>query len=258
MVLPSSLCYNRIQMSMDMSEGVELMEYNPFQKIATNKKTQADQLADNLRQMIITKQLNPEKAFPNENEMCVLLNVSRSTLREAYKILEIQGYISRTKHGTYVKEMDEVAMSGSFNASLELSKYNDLIEFLLILETEAVHLAASRATDEELAEIEAIMHECEENCHIPGAIETLNYQFHLKIRVAAKNKLIVSALSATYDQFNQKIIHKLIVNDEDGFMEQCLEDHRNLFQAIKEKNADKAKEIAKEHLLRDVELYQKM
>lgn len=233
-------------------------EYNPFQRMALNKKTQADQLADNLKDMIITKQLNPEKAFPNENEMCGLLNVARSTLREAYKILEIQGYISRTKHGTFVKEMDEVAMNGSFNASLELSEYSELIEFLIILETEAVYLAALRASDEELAEIEDIMHQCEDNCHIPGAIETLNYQFHLKIRMASNNKLIVSALSATYDQFNQKIIHKLIVDDQDGFMDQCLEDHRNLFQAIKSKDAVKAKEIANDHLLRDVELYQKM
>lgn len=235
-----------------------MTEYNPFQKMVLNKKTQADQLADDLRHMIITKQLNPEKPFPNENKMCSLMNVSRSTLREAYKILEIQGYISRSKQGTFVKAMDEVAINGSFNASLELSEHSDLIEFLLTLETEAAYLAAVRATDEELSEIEDIMHQCEENCHIPGAIEKLNYQFHLTIRIASNNKLIVSALSAAYDQFNQKIIHKLIVDDQDGFMEQCLEDHRRLFQAIKEKNAAQAKKIAYDHLLRDVELYQKM
>lgn len=234
-----------------------MIEYNPFQTIDTRKKTQADQLADDLKRMILIKQIEPKKPFPNENEMCGLLNVSRSTLREAYKILEIKGYISRTKHGTFVKEIDEVAINGSFSASLELSKYNDLIDFLLILETEAVYLAAQRITDEELLKIEEIMHQCEENCHTPGAIETLNYQFHLQIRMASKNKLIVSALSATYDQFNQTIIHKLIVEDREGFMEQCLKDHRALFQAIKEKDAAKAKKIAYDHLLRDVELYKK-
>lgn len=234
-----------------------MTEYNPLLKLVPENKSQADQLADNLKSMIITKQLTPEKSFPNENEMCKLLKVSRSTLREAYKILEIQGYILRSKHGTYVQKTEDVALNGSFNASLELSRYADLIEFLIILETEAVYLAAERATKEEIAEIEKIMIQCEENCRIPGAIEELNYQFHLKIRMASNNKLIVSALSAAYDQFNHKIIHKLIYDDQEGFMDQCIEDHRNLFAAIKGHRPDEAKRIAKEHLLRDVELYKK-
>lgn len=230
--------------------------YNPFQKIAAEeKKSHADQLAEDLKKMIIRGQLTPESALPNENELCKQLNVSRSTLREAYKILEIQGYISRTKHGTFVKEKDSVAIDGNFSASLELSKYNELIEFVSLLESEAVYLAAGRATEEQMKDIEKYMYLCEENKKIPGAIEEFNYKFHLSIRIASNNQLLISALSAAYETFNQKIIKVLLT--ENDFIDNCMEQHQLLFEAIKTKNAEKAKQIAYDHLMSDIEQYKK-
>lgn len=230
--------------------------YNPFQKIAAEeKKSHADQLAEDLKELIIQGQLTPEHALPNENELCKQLNVSRSTLREAYKILEIQGYILRTKHGTYVKEKDDVAIDGNFSASLELSRYNELIEFVSLLESEAVYLAAQRATKEQLDEIEKYMLLCEENKNIPGAIEEFNYQFHLCIRIASNNQLLISALSAAYETFNQKIIRSLLT--EADFMDNCMEQHKMLFDAIKNKDENRARQIAYEHLMSDVDQYKK-
>lgn len=230
--------------------------YNPFQKIAAEeKKSHADQLAEDLKNMIIRGQLTPDVALPNENELCKQLNVSRSTLREAYKILEIQGYINRTKHGTYVKEKDTVAIDGNFSASLELSKYNELIEFVSLLEAEAVYLAAGRATEEQLKNIEEYMKLCEENKHIPGAIEEFNYQFHLSIRIASNNQLLISALSASYETFNQKIIRELLTEAE--FLDNCIKEHKELFEAIKNRDAERAKKIAYDHLMSDIEQYKK-
>ena len=236
-----------------------MTEYNPFRKIAAeDRKSHADYLADELKNMIIKGQLTPGHAFPNENELCKQLNVARGTLREAYKILEIQGYISRSKHGTYVKEKDNLAINGNFSASLELSKYSELIEFVSILESEAVGLAAERATKEDLEEIESYLKQCEENKDIPGAIEEYNYLFHLSIRVAAHNQLLVSALSASYEIFTQKIIKKLIINDAEGFMDECISQHKQLFSAIKNKDVKKARDISYTHLMSDVEQYKKM
>lgn len=229
--------------------------YNPFSAITSVKKSQSDILADDIKKQIISGVLPTEKAFPNEPDLCKELGVSRATLREAYKVLEIQGYISRTKHGTFVKDKEDVAIDGNFDASLELAKYNDIIEFLEALEPEAVSLAAQRATPEQLAEIEEYMIQCESQKDVPGAVETLNYQFHLKIRMASQNQLIVSALSASYDQFNQKIIRRLIKGDRDGFLEQCFKEHRQLYQAIKNGNSEEAKKIALKHLRADIKQY---
>lgn len=232
--------------------------YNPFLKIAgEERKNYADQLADELKQMIIRGQLPAGQALPNENELCRQLNVSRSTLREAYKIMEIQGYIQRTKHGTYVKEKESVAINGSFSASLELSKYGELIEFVSLLESEAVYLAAQRATKEQMEDIEKYLKLCEENKDIPGALEEFNYQFHLAIRIASNNKLFISALSAAYETFNQKIIKTLYIGETSEFMNECVRQHRALYEAIKSRDAVKARELAYHHLISDVEEYKK-
>lgn len=230
--------------------------YNPFTKIAVEeRKSHADLLAEQLESMIISGELQPGKAFPNETVLCKQLNVSRSTLREAYKILEIKGYITRSKSGTFVKEKDSVAIEGSFKATLELSQYNELIEFVSLLEGEAAYLAAKRATKEQLFEIEKYMTLCDKNRYIPGALEEYNHAFHLSIRKAANNQLIVSALSASYDTFNQKIIKTLLAEEEKTFIDQCIDQHECLFEAIRSKQADKAKKLANDHLIADINQY---
>lgn len=229
--------------------------YNPFQTITSVKKSQSDILAEDIKKRIIDGTLPTDKAFPSEPALCKELGVSRTTLREAYKVLEIQGYISRSKHGTFVNTREDVAIDGNFDASLELAQYSDIIEFLQALEPEAVALAAKRATPTDLKEIEALMIQCESQKEVPGAVEDLNYQFHLKIRMASRNQLIVSALSASYDQFNQKIIRRLINGDRDGFLDECFKEHRQLYKAIKDGNASQAKKIAIKHLMADIKQY---
>ena len=70
-------------------------------KLVVNEiKTQSDFLADRIRDMIASGEFGDGYAFPNENDFCKRLKVSRGTLREAYKILDTQGFIHRKKHGT--------------------------------------------------------------------------------------------------------------------------------------------------------------
>lgn len=135
---------------------------------------------------------------------------------------------------------------------MELAQYNDLIEFLCILETEAVSLAASRVQKDQLAEIEKYKNLCDQYRYNQGAIQEYNDQFHLQIRMASNNKLIVSALSASYEQFNRNIIRTLIQTDNKEFMDQCIEEHSQLFEAIKNGDSRRAKGIAYDHLQHDV------
>lgn len=231
-------------------------QYDPFKSIHIKKKNQADVLATDIKKRIIGGQLRPGKIFANENDLCKELSVSRATLREAYKILEIEGYISRTKRGTFANNKEKLALSGHFTASLELAEYSDIIEFLSILEPEAVAIAAKRVTNQQLSEIYKYMLKCEQSKNVTGAVEDYNYQFHLRIRLASQNQVIVSALSASYDKFNEKIIRKLIRKDRDGFLDQCFKEHRQLFQAIQVGNSTTAKKIAYKHLMEDIEQYE--
>ena len=178
-------------------------------------KTQSDFLADRIKDMIIDEELQDGFTFPNEAEFCKILNVSRSTLREAYKILDTQGFIRRTKRGTYIRSREEIAEQGNFTASLELSSYREMCEFVCALEPEAVYLAAKKITDAELAELARLMEAVEACGDDYKAVMKKNSAFHGFIRKVADDHLITSALSAYYDSVSQQIVENIYAQNDD-------------------------------------------
>ena len=221
-------------------------------------KTQSDHLADKIRNMIVSRELKDGFKFPNEVEFCKTLNVSRATLREAYKILTTQGFIRIAKHGTYVRCRDDIAKQGDFVASLELADLREMQEFVCALEPAAVFLAAQKIDDAGLERLERLMEACEAAANNPKELLEKNYQFHACIRELADNTLIISALAAYYDIFNQQVIENIYSSHSNlnDFIAQSLRQHRELFDAMKNNDAEKAKIIAYHHLADDVEAHE--
>ena len=218
-------------------------------KLVVNEiKTQSDFLADKIRDMIASGEFGDGYAFPNENDFCKRLKVSRGTLREAYKILDTQGFIHRTKHGTYVKSRDDIARQGNFSASLKLADIRELWEFV----------CAKKIDDEGIAELEKRMLACEAS--IDDSNEVFlerNSEFHAYIRSLADNDLIISALTAYNETFNEQIAGTLyrVSEDLDDVKKEAMVKHRELFEAIKNHEPDKARDIEYSHLLDDIKRY---
>jgi len=231
---------------------------NLLDELVVNEiRTQSDYLADKIRDMIISRDLKDDFKFPNEIEFSKKLNVSRATLREAYKVLATQGFIRIAKHGTYVKHRDDIAKHGDFVASLELADEREMLEFVCTLEPEAVALAAKKIDDTKLKKLEELLNACEAVADNSKELMKKNYEFHAFVREAADNTLIISALAAYYDIFNQQIIGKIYSSDTDiaAFRTNSLKQHRELLDALRNHDAEKAKEIELQHLLDDIEAH---
>lgn len=227
-----------------------------LEKLAVKElKTQSDYLADKIKGMITSGEIKQGFKFPNENDFCKQLNVSRATLREAYKILDTQGFIQRTKQGTIVKNRQDIAKEGNFAASMELAKEHEIIEFVCALEPEAVYLATEKATPNQLVKLGELMVECEEYDGNTKKLIAANYKFHEFIREMANNNLITSALKAYYDLFNRQVIEGIysMSSDTNEFQEESLEAHRAIYNAIKSGDAELAKTLAYSHLRCSVE-----
>ena len=228
-------------------------------KLVVNEiKTQSDFLADRIRDMIASGEFGDGYAFPNENDFCKRLKVSRGTLREAYKILDTQGFIHRTKHGTYVKSHEDIARQGNFSASLRLADIRELWEFVCALEPEAVALAAQKIDEDGIAELEKRMLACEAS--IDDSNEVFlerNSEFHAYIRRLADNNLIISALTAYNETFNEQIVGTLyrVSENLDDVKKEAMVKHRELFEAIKNHEPEKARDIEYSHLQDDIERY---
>lgn len=226
-----------------------------FDKIAINEmKSQSDILADKIKNMIVSQELVEGYQFPNENDFCRILNVGRGTLREAYKILDTQGYLKRTKHGTFVRRKEDVAKDGNFQASLELADYSELAEFVCAMEPEAVYLAAKRVTGEEIAHIEELQAECEKNRKDARKLSESNNKFNRAIWDACRNQLIISSLNAYYDTFHQRILEPVYADAEhyEKFIDNALIQHNDLVDALKRGDAEEARRISYEHLQADL------
>ena len=222
--------------------------------VITEIKTQSDHLADKIRSMIITGDFDDNFKFPNELDFSKRLGVSRATLREAYKILNTQGFIRITKHGTYVKSRDDIAKRGDFSASLDLADKREMLEFVCALEPEAVALAAKKIDAEGLKKLKVLLLECEEAAKDSKKLMEKNYQFHAYIREWAKNNLITSALAAYYDIFDQQIVEKIYSSNIsiDEFRTNALAQHRELFDALENNDSERARKITFQHLLDDI------
>lgn len=221
-------------------------------------KTQSDYLAEKIKNMIINDEFSDGYIFPNENDFCKILNVSRGTLRDAYKKLATQGFIERTKQGTFVKCKEKIALQGNFSASLELAEKQEMTEFICAFEPEAVYLAVQKISDEQIDELEMLMNECEQCADDNEALNEANYKFHEFIRINSKNNLVISMLTAYYDIFNKQIvdaIYYLLNEGTDDFKNAALLQHRELVSAFRERDGEKARKNAHDHLEADLRMY---
>lgn len=116
------------------------------------EKRLSDSVADTLLSMIvIDKKFGPGDKLPNENELSELLGVSRTTLREAIRILAAGNVLEIQRgRGTYVRGDFKDSSMESLNGLTARVGAEDLYEMRLIFEPEAAYYATLRATPAEL------------------------------------------------------------------------------------------------------------
>ncbi|HWR12404.1 MAG TPA: FadR/GntR family transcriptional regulator [Rectinemataceae bacterium] len=116
-----------------------------------------EQAIDKIYELIVARNLRTNDRLPPERELSEMLGISRNSLREAIRVLDVLGII-RVDQGSGMvidatKVSDAVTLHLSFALMLNRDKFRELFEARLIFETECAGLAAERATDEEIAEL---------------------------------------------------------------------------------------------------------
>lgn len=154
----------------------------------------SNNIADKIGDMIfIEHRFGPGDKLPNEMQLAKELNVSRTSIREAVKLLSSAGVLSvQYGRGTFVTENPGVSPD-----PLGLSYYedkegivNDWLEVRLILEPEAARLATERASDAEIAEIVRIAGNMDDVLTPDDAYRNEDTEFHSLIAKAAHNEVI--------------------------------------------------------------------
>lgn len=213
-----------------------------------------EQTAENLLEMItVQKKFHAGDKLPNENELSMILNVSRGTLREAVRILATQD-ILRIERGKGTFITDNISLENSVLDPLAKVKTNlkDIMEIRLIIEPEAAFLATNRANERE---IEKILYygELNEQKLRNGQDRTEEeLLFHNAISKATHNDFMKNLMPI----INQAIYKGVLLSKEiTQVNEITLIDHRILMEFIKARNGEGAKTAMKLHILHAIDAF---
>lgn len=174
------------------------------------------------------KRFPPGSKLPNENELSVELGVSRTTLREAIRILNAQGVlVVRRGIGTYICD-DIIKPDNDFGMlGYAKSRLIDLFEMRMLFEPGAAALACERATDKEIQEIirkgEVVRDAILNNEDRTEA----DQEFHREIVAAAGNEFIIDFYPIVERAIQETII---AVRTHPTFAQYTLNDHDLIMQ----------------------------
>lgn len=207
--------------------------------------------AERLKEMIIEKGVYKYgEKLPNENELSESLGISRTTLREAIRILTAQGIlVVKRGRGTFVAEkINQYTDSGMEDFSEMKVTLRDLYEARMIFEPEAAALACKRATDAEIEEILRLGEECQRQVRIDpqgmGRI-TSESEFHSAIVKAAHNDFLKQFMPTITRAIEQTFALNINL---DVIAEDAYRDHIEIMAFLKQRNAQALKSAVTVHL----------
>ena len=213
-----------------------------------NTKSLSQQTSDKIYDMIVKEHVyQPGEQLPNELILSEKLGVSRTTLRDAVRMLTSQGVLEvRRGKGTFVST-DEMIIGnfGIDNFDRIRIKLKDLYEMRLIFEPEVTALACRRGTDEE---IEAICRQGEQIAKIiqEGKDRTAaDQEFHRLIVAAAHNDFMNQLLPLINRAVSESIF---IASNKETLAQNTINDHALIMEFLRKRDEQGAKNAMEIHI----------
>jgi DNA-binding FadR family transcriptional regulator len=201
-----------------------------------------------LQRAIETGAYSEGDRLPPERQLAATFQAARSTVRRALDQLEKAGLVSRRLgSGTFVG-----ATSAGTRRASELADQVSpiqLVEARLAVEPFTTRLAVLHATRRNLDDMEAVLAHAEESIHNKDEFSKWDGEFHLLIAHASGNPLLINfyrqinhvRLHAQWDAMKEKILTPDVIADYNR-------QHRGIFNALNERDAQKAQALISEHL----------
>lgn len=210
-----------------------------------------EQVVDQIRKMIEDGTLKKGDKLPSERSLVEQLQVSRASIREALRALEVIGLIEcRQGEGNYIKAsfQDNLLEPLSIMYMLEGSNPKDIWELRKIMEVEAAGLAAKRITESQLKELNKILLSFR-NCEDEAVNAEIDKQFHYKIAECSGNVLIFNILRTVSDIVEDFIvdIRRIILHEKEN-KEVLFKQHQEIYSAIERGSSGDARKAMREHL----------
>lgn len=231
-----------------------------FTKIGTGL-TLSQKIERKIEEAIREKKLIPGTKLPSEKELCAQFAVSRTALREALRRLSARGLIDiRKGSGIYITELRIEDAINSLHLFYDLRFNSDLIlqiiEVRRLFEPEVARLAANNCTENDIRTLQKNLTDLEKSNPDNTQLEVdLINRFHMNLAKATHNPIVLISLEPVYSLLPR--MRNLIYGNIEGEKEYTLKYQRELLDALKSKDSDKAYKVSVVLLERNMQIYKK-
>jgi len=220
-------------------------------------RSQTDVVIDSVKTMITTGALLPGSRLPIEKDLAASLSVSRGSLREGVRALAMMGVLeTRQGDGTYVTSLDPNLLLAPMGFMVDLqtpANSGHLQSVRRVLESEAAARAATRITDEQLAEATAVLEGVEallgddDATTDHDAIMEADIAFHRIIATASGNPALDALIEALASRTLRARMWRAI--SDRGATRETQHEHRSILAELRAHDADRARIRMSNHLL---------
>ncbi len=223
-----------------------------------NKRNLYEEILRQVVTLIEEEEWKPGERILGEVALAKAFGVSRNSIREALKSLELSGVINATAgKGTYlsVNALNNIRRMELMWALRDSESLEELIQTRLIIEPQLAALAAQFATEEDIEEMRKIIEKTidlvKENRY---TIEE-GMKFHLKLMESSKNKVLSKFMNSIADEL---CVHRLLrakkYFDKNVLLEE-MEEHSAMVDLIQKKDTKGIRELAEFHVKRVKDIY---
>lgn len=207
-----------------------------------------DVIIRQVKNLLSSGQLKPGDRLPPERKLSEKFGVGRTHVRDAIRKLEFYGILkTRPQSGTFVAGIGITALESLISdvLKMESSSFLSLVETRELLEMSTISLACERRTAADLLQLEISLNSYLEKAALNISAVEEDLMFHLTIAECSKNKVLKSLLLIIIpDIISNYSIFKVC----DTITQKALEEHKLMFNYIKEGDGRAASSIMKEHL----------
>jgi GntR family transcriptional regulator, transcriptional repressor for pyruvate dehydrogenase complex len=209
-----------------------------------------DEAIEQIRGLIRSGALPPGARLPPENELATQLGLSRNSMREAVKALELVRVLDvRRGDGTYVTSLEPRLLLEGLGLAVELLQDDSIlsvVEVRRLLEPAATGLAAERITDDGLHALETRLEEMEAAGTDAERQVAADAAFHLDVFAATRNQTLLSVLDGLSSLTLRARIWRAVV--EADAITETLHEHRVIFSALQARDRHLAEAAALIHV----------
>ena len=223
----------------------DILNQNSF---TLNRLTLAEQVAEKIEMMILSDDPKLVGKLPSEQALAVSFSVSRTVIREALVILRAKGLIVKSNGvSSQIRKQPAINLENTFKWIIHLQNVNpqEIYEVRVALEAMAIYLAAEKHTEEDLACLEELVQEMEQNNHDLEARTKADLKFHQKIVSMSGNSLLIPISDSLFTLLHDIVydtLKKIGPSDDSTLM------HNRIIEAIRNGDPDTAVEQMRIHL----------